>query len=137
MSRKEFSKAVKVARLKHATRDGIPYCEDCGIQLKPGMFAFDHDDPDGMTGEPTFDNCRVLCVGDNSCHAKKTKLDQGDIARAKRLEARDVGLKPAPVQPIRSAGFRKSTRTVDRQSRGQLPFPARRNPITCRRFGDE
>jgi hypothetical protein len=116
--RREFSKAVKVARLRHATRNGIIRCEGCGVMVKPGQFAFDHDDPDGMTGEPTFDNCRLLCVsGEDSCHGRKTKLDQSDIARAKRLEAAHVGAKPAPSAPIRSAGFHPTQRTLDRSKR--------------------
>lgn len=116
--RKEFAKAVKVARLRHATRDGIIRCEGCGVMVKPGQFAFDHDDPDGLTGEPTFDNCRLLCVsGEDSCHGKKTKLDQAKIAQAKRREAASLHIAPAPSKPLTGPGFRPTQRALDRAKR--------------------
>jgi hypothetical protein len=121
--RKEFSRAVKVARLRHATgADKIVRCEGCGVMMKPGQFAFDHDDPDGLMGEPTFDNCRVLCVsGEDSCHGRKTKLDQADIARAKRREAAALGAKPAPRQKIAQRG------KPAKAPRDRLEMPPRRN----------
>lgn len=97
MPRQEFPKAVKVARLRHATKDGITYCEGCGVLVKPGEFAFDHDNPDGLTGKPTFENCRVLCEA--VCHKIKTKKDKGNIAKAVRREAKDLGVKQ-PKQKI-------------------------------------
>lgn len=131
MARKEFAKSVKVARLRHATREGVIYCEGCGVMIKPGMFAFDHDNPDGMTGEPTFDNCRVLCTaGEESCHGKKTKVDQGNIARAKRIEAKDAGISVAPSRPLQSPGFRPTQKSLDRKSSPKLPMPPRRSMFT-------
>jgi 5-methylcytosine-specific restriction enzyme A len=89
MSRREFPVSVKVAAWKRC--GGL--CEECGCLLKPGRFHYDHSNPDGLTGEPTLDNCLVLCSGPNSCHGEKTKNDVGNIAKAKRREAKDIGIK--------------------------------------------
>lgn len=112
MTRKEFSKAVKVARLKHAMREGALRCEGCGVLLKPGGFAFDHDDPDGLTGEPTFENCRVLCT--SLCHKMKTKKDVLKIAKAKRVEAKHLGASQ-PKQQIKSRGFGNTKKREPKQ----------------------
>ncbi len=95
-SRKEFPNRVKVAAFKRA--DGK--CEGCGGVLRPGKFTYDHHDPDGLTGEPTLENCRVLC---DPCHTDKSKRDVALIAEAKRREAKLVaGVRPRPRQKIPS-----------------------------------
>jgi 5-methylcytosine-specific restriction enzyme A len=86
MSRKEFSTSVKVAAWKRC--GGL--CEECGDLLKPGRFQYDHDNPDGLTGEPTLDNCVVRCT---PCHSEKTKQDVANIAKAKRREAKALGIR--------------------------------------------
>ena len=101
MSRQEFPKSVKVASIKANTRDGVIYCEACGLPTR--RFAFDHRNPDGLTGKPTLDNCQLLC---EPCHAEKTKQDVANIAKAKRREASHLGVKSEPK--LRGAGFRKA-----------------------------
>lgn len=86
MSRKEFSAKIKAEAFKRCAG----HCEECTRKLYAGDFHYDHDDPDGLTGEPTLSNCRVLC---RSCHAVKTRKDVGDIARAKRRERQHAGIK--------------------------------------------
>lgn len=82
MARKEFPKKVKVAALKRA--DGK--CEGCGQPLKPGRFQFDHIVPDGLGGEPTLENCKVLCSGSRaSCHGIKTHEE--DTPRMRKADA--------------------------------------------------
>ena len=83
MARREFTKAVKVAAVKRATKDGKLFCEGCGC-LVTGRFEIDHIRADGLLGEPTLENARVLCA---ICHKEKTKSDVGAISKAKRLEA--------------------------------------------------
>jgi 5-methylcytosine-specific restriction enzyme A len=91
MARREFSKAVKVACVKRATRDGRQYCEQCGALAK--RFEIDHVDPDGLTGKPVLENAKLLC---KPCHDVKTPVDVAKIARAKRREAKHIGAdKPA------------------------------------------
>lgn len=115
MTRKNFSKAIIVARIKHATKDGVIYCEKCGLPCK--RFDIDHDNPDGLTGEPTFENARLLC---EPCHAEKTKKDVAAIAKAKRREARHVGA-VRPKGQIRSAGFPPKPDNPDRITKTALP----------------
>ena len=55
-----------------ATARAAGCCEDCGGQLKPGKYQFDHIKPDGLGGASTLDNCRVRCV---RCHLEKTLND--------------------------------------------------------------
>ena len=123
MNRRNFSKAILVARFAHAGGR----CEwidpetkiRCDAVLIPGRWHGDHDDPDGLTGEPTFENCRCLCLHH---HAMKTKKDVADIAKAKRRHASDIGAKlDKPKIPNR--GFPKS----DRPRGEKLPLPQRRD----------
>ena len=111
MSRREFSKAVKVQTIKRATgADGNQYCEECHALAK--RFQIDHVNPDGLTGEPTLENARLLC---EPCHREKTKQDVADIAKAKRREAAHLGVRPAPK--LKGPGFHK----VQPQRRASKP----------------
>lgn len=105
--RKEFPKSVKVASIKANTRDNVTYCEECGLPTK--RFHFDHKNPDGLTGQPTLENCQLLC---EPCHAEKTKQDVANIARAKRREAKHLGVK------IKSHGFHRPPK----QNRASTPL---------------
>ena len=89
MARQEFHRSVKVAAIKRATINGEVYCESCGCMTK-GKFEIDHIRPDGLLGEPTIQNARILCA---PCHKEKTKSDVGAIAKAKRLEAAHLGVR--------------------------------------------
>ena len=128
MSRKNFSKSVLTARFAHAGGR----CEwidaetkiRCNAVLVPGRWAGDHDNPDGLTGEPTFENCRALC---KPHHLEKTKQDVANIARAKRREAAHVGV-TRPAGKIKSAGFRPAPRAHAARE------PANGAPEIMRRF---
>jgi 5-methylcytosine-specific restriction protein A len=97
--RREFPKSVRVEALKRCQDDkGIPRCEGCGAALKAGAFAFDHRNPDALTGEPTLSNCQVLCTV--VCHPEKTRSDVAVIAKAKRREADHLGVRNTPSRPI-------------------------------------
>jgi 5-methylcytosine-specific restriction endonuclease McrA len=105
MARKEFPKAIKVACIKRATRDGVIFCEKCGALAK--KFQVDHVNPDGLTGKPVIENAMLIC---EPCFLEKNAKDTSDIAKAKRREARDLGAKSEGPK-IQSAGFRKSEKT--------------------------
>lgn len=107
--RREFPTKVRVAAFKRA--DGK--CEFCGAVLRPGKYAYDHRIPDGLTGEPTLENCRVIC---NPCHDVKTVQDVADIARAKRREARHIGA----VKPKAKIASRAKSPRIERD---RLPCP--------------
>jgi 5-methylcytosine-specific restriction protein A len=101
MARSEFKASIKVAREKHAGGK----CEECHAPLSIGKYHFDHVTPDGLTGQPTFENCRVLCI---PCHREKTATDVADIAKAKRREAAHKGASTAPAKSIESAPMPKA-----------------------------
>jgi 5-methylcytosine-specific restriction protein A len=82
--RKEFSTRTKALAFQRANGK----CDECGIRLQPGKIAFDHIIPDGLTGVNDLGNCNVLCI---PCHKRKTVSDVGNIAKAKRREARNIG----------------------------------------------
>jgi hypothetical protein len=95
--RKNFSAATIKQRLAHAGFQCEGILADgsrCLVKAEPGRFHGDHDNPDGLTGEPTFENCRILCL---ACHAKKTAIDVAQIAKAKRRETAHLGIKVAPT----------------------------------------
>lgn len=116
MARKEFSKAVKVAVIKRSTVDGQVYCEACGCLTK-GRFEIDHIRPDGLLGEPTIENAKLLC---RECHVEKTKTDVASIAKAKRQEARHLGVRKKPS--FVSRGFTK----YEKPAKATLSLPPRK-----------
>jgi len=114
MARKNFSKSVIVACIKRATKDGVVYCESCTLPCR--KWQIDHIIPDGLTGEPTLENARLLCI---ECHFVKTKKDVAQIAKAKRQEAKHVGA-VKPKGQIKSRGFAK------KEKKRKLELPPRR-----------
>lgn len=99
--RREFSKQVK----REALRRSAGKCEgeNCGA-LFGVKFHFDHDIADGLGGEPTLENCKVLC---HACHDEKTrKHDVPLIAKVKRISDKHNGI-VGPKQKIASRGFAK------------------------------
>lgn len=116
MTRREFTKAIKVAVVKRATKNGNVYCEGCGALAK--KWEIDHDRPDGLLGDATLDNARLLC---RPCHVAKTAADVAAIAKAKRVEARHIGVRKKPT--LKSRGFEKSAkdRTIDKDALPRLP----------------
>ena len=108
MTRKNFKKSVLVARFQHAggrcewidRESGIR----CNAVLVPGRWHGDHDTPDQLGGEPTFENCRCLCIPH---HKEKTgEQDIPAIARAKRREAKHLGVHSAPK--LKGPGFHRA-----------------------------
>lgn len=102
--RREFTKATKVLVIKRATKDGVVYCELCGLPAK--KIEIDHVIPDALHAEDKksndISNARLLC---QSCHKAKTKVDVAEIARAKRREAKYLGVRDRPT--LKSRGFQK------------------------------
>jgi len=89
MARREFPKSIKVQIVKRAMQNnGVVYCETCGQQTK--QYEIDHKIPDAMGGEPIASNAVLMC---KSCHKEKTRADVGAIAKAKRVEARNLGIR--------------------------------------------
>lgn len=103
MPRREFSRSIKVAVIKRATVDGKTFCEECGALAK--RWEIDHVRPDGLLGEATIENAKLLCT---PCHDEKTKSDVKQIAQAKRREAIHLGVRKK--SSLRSCGFPKQAK---------------------------
>ncbi len=87
--RREFHPKVMIAAWDRA--NGA--CEQCktGKRLLPGDIFYDHRIPDALGGEPTLENCQVLC---RSHHDAKThKQDVPTIAKSKRTRKRAAGIR--------------------------------------------
>ena len=131
MTRREFSTAVKVAVVKRATLNGLVYCDGCGLPTRD--YRIDHKRADGLLGDPTLENAQLL---GKCCYAAKDAADTTAIAKAKRREARTLGVKPPGASKSRSAGFRKFAKPprvgAERIDKSALPALPRRNPVTGR-----
>lgn len=84
---------------------GIPQCEGCGNVLRPGGFIYEHDQADGLGGEPTDANCKVHC---DLCKKTKDKADNAVMRKADRVLKKSFGLMPTKRQQIKSPGFAKA-----------------------------
>ena len=100
--RREFSKSVKLAAFQRANG----HCESCGQKIVT-VAQYDHAVPDALDGEPTLDNCQVLC---GACHRRKTSdLDVPAIAKAVRTNEKLMGLRRrGPAMPgTKRSGWKK------------------------------
>lgn len=89
--RREFTKQVRRDAFLRA--DGCCEGENCGARLTIGKYHYDHNIPDALGGEPTLENCVVLCI---SCHRDKTSSrDVPVIAKTKRIQDRQRGIRKA------------------------------------------
>jgi 5-methylcytosine-specific restriction enzyme A len=84
--RREFPDKVKVEAFKRANKR----CENCTAPLYPGKYRYDHRIPDQLGGEPTLQNCWVICT---ACDKSKTRSDQKDIGHARRVFKKHAGVK--------------------------------------------
>lgn len=86
-ARRPLSTARKVAIFLEA--GGI--CHLCGGRIAGKLWEVEHVIPLAMGGADDEANMRPA---HKICHGEKTVDDLGKIAKAKRLEARRVGIKP-------------------------------------------
>lgn len=101
MKRREFADKVKLAAFHRAAGR----CEKCSARLFIGKFHYDHVLPDAMGGEPTIDNCAVLCI---ACHAGKSATDANKLAKVRRVRAKHIGArKPSRFQGSRNSRLKK------------------------------
>jgi hypothetical protein len=121
MPRREFSQSVQVAIIKRASQNDIPYCEQC--QQQATRFHIDHIDPDALqidkSKKLTPAQGQLLCL---PCHRDKTRHDVAVIAEAKRREAKHLGARSRPKQPLRSV----NTLAGNKPKADKLPLPPRR-----------
>lgn len=92
--RREFSTKVRVAAFQRAKGR----CESCTAPLFPGKFEYDHRLADAFGGEPTLENCEVIC---KACHDLKTfTSDIPAIAKSNRVRAKHIGAKTRKGRPL-------------------------------------
>ena len=108
--RKEFSRRVKFLAFKRCCNDkGMPHCEICGVPLTSGNITYDHIIPDGLGGEPTLENCQVICI--KICHRKKTHQEDNPVMKkADRVLKKTFGIATRRGRPIlgsRASGFKR------------------------------
>lgn len=100
--RREFPAKIKLAAWDRCGG----HCDQCLARIiaRP---EYDHILPDAMGGEPTIENCQVLC---SKCHRiKSTTQDVPRIAETKRIKRKAINAWPKTSRPIQSRGFFKRT----------------------------
>lgn len=123
-SRREFSRAQKVAMLKRAMdQTGTIRCEGCGLNVTGKVVEFDHIIPEALILDKLMpldiEHGRVL--GRDCCHRApggKTATDIAVIAEAKRREAKHFGIRSIkrgkgrgfPLSPPQRAASRPLTK---------------------------
>lgn len=134
MARKNFTPAIIKARLNHAgfrCEGTLADGSRCLVKAEPGRFHGDHHNPDGLTGEPTFENCRILCL---ACHATKTSLDVKRIAKAKRVESNHLGIKAPGKSGLEGRTREEKHEARAARSAGRITLPARTHDIFGRQL---
>jgi hypothetical protein len=121
--RTEFPQAARKATFARACQQapegvenipGVPQCETCGKEVRANGYIYEHDQADGLGGEPTAGNCKLHCLG---CKVTKDKTDNAIMAKADRVLKKSFGLMPAKRAKIASPGFRKAAK----QNRASTP----------------
>jgi 5-methylcytosine-specific restriction enzyme A len=111
MSRKEFTRKTMEAAFARCGGQ----CQGCGAKLFPGKYAYDHILPDQLGGEPTLENCQVLCT---NCHSAKTfKTDIPKIRKSDRQRDKHIGAFKRSPRPLgKGNNQRSATRPIIRKS---------------------
>lgn len=132
MSRREFTRAQKAQMLKRASdAQGNIWCEGCGLNITGKIVEFDHTIPEGLvvdkTKPLTIEEGQAL--GRDCCHRApggKTAQDVATIAKAKRQEARHLGIRPA--SRLKGPAFHKAPpqRRASRPLSPEKQLPPRR-----------
>ncbi|MGU3287116.1 HNH endonuclease signature motif containing protein [Methylobacterium mesophilicum] len=69
----------------------------CPCALQTGWFQYDHIVPAALSDDASLENCQVLC---RPCHAAKTVMDVGVIARVRRMRDRHLGIADRNRRPV-------------------------------------
>jgi len=104
MARRTFSTKRYLERLL-SFNGRCAHCE-CKIGAATGL-EWDHVIPVAMGGDDSLDNLQPLC---KTCHRAKTSADVKAIAKAKRMEAKHLGIRPRKGRPMAgsvASGLRK------------------------------
>lgn len=100
MTRSEFPADVRRAAWKRCK--GL--CEKCTAKLFVGKYQYDHRTPDGLGGEPTLENCQVLCT--NCHHIKTVEQDRPPMQKADNVASKHFGFAGKSGSFWRPPGFK-------------------------------
>jgi hypothetical protein len=100
--RREFPAKVKLAAWTRCNGN----CDGCGRKIV-GLPEYDHDKPDGLGGEPTLENCKVLC---GMCHRIKTHGHDMPIMQSADNQKKSAANIKRPRKKIQSRPFARSDR---------------------------
>lgn len=117
MKRREFTRAQMAAIVHRAMNaDGQIVCEGCGLVLGSKKYEIDHRVAEALVVDKavplTIEDGQLL--GMECCHRggrRKTAHDQADIARAKRREARHLGIRKPSRWPKPPQGWKRNWAT--------------------------
>ena len=104
--RREFSTKVRKQAFIRCCRDGIPYCESCGNEIRQRPI-FEHIQADGLQGEPVLENCKIYC---KICADIKTHTQDNTIMqKADRVLKRTYGIAKSrnPMPGSRGSKWKK------------------------------
>lgn len=95
MPRREFSRKIRAAVFLRA--NGCCENPECGARLKTGEGIYDHVLPDALGGEPTEENCKLICA---TCNKAKTADDVRRIRKADRQRDKHTGAFKRSSRPM-------------------------------------
>ena len=122
MIRKEFDRATKAEIMRRAKVPTGFQCEECGSIVTKGEIH--HLKSDAFVVEKkklTAKDGAFLC---KPCHDFETKANSGPIAKAKRQEAADLGIKRESSRPM------PRLPKPEKPPSDKLPLPPRRPMFT-------
>ena len=101
--RREFSPKVREEIVERSKNErGQICCEGCSLVLGSKPYHLDHTIPEALF----LDKSRPLTAADGKllgwacCHKPKTAIDQGDIAKVKRVGAKHDGYARRSSRPM-------------------------------------
>jgi hypothetical protein len=118
--RREFTRSQKAQMIQRASdAKGNIRCEGCALNLTGKKLEFDHTIPEAMV----VDKSVKLTINDGKvlgecCHRGpegKTAKDVGDIAKAKRRQAKATGI-TRPDGKIKSHGFALTAKKISKSA---------------------
>lgn len=137
MSRREFTRNQREQIVERSKNErGEICCERCRLVLAGKPFEIDHTIAEAL--RPEADKQKPITIaegqllGKDCCHRGedgKTNKDVAQIAKAKRQNAKHLGIK-RPKQSIRSAGFDRKPRPTKIGTPGPKPLYAPKSQAT-------
>ena len=130
MSRREFTRNQREQIAERSKRNGVICCEGCGLVLAGKLYEIDHTIAEAL--RPEADKQKPITIaegqllGKDCCHRGedgKTNKDVAQIAKAKRQNAKHLGIK-RPKQSIPSRPSDRKPRPTKIGTPGPKPLYA-------------